>query len=366
MNEDGNSTMPQNPVFSSPNNDANSAPTPVQGQPINPSSANGAIVAAAAAMPEEETPAPISSGAIISSQEPSANVTSRQHLFSNRRFKASNSAPQQPAAPVFAGAPDYFNQAAGDIVIANETTQKSSSKKIFIIVAIVVAALFLLLLAVFGMQHSQRLANYSKARKVWNRFGNYAIFGEEKEDDLPEKLTVEQRAVAISEIQNNRYENLLTILKKNKSTVNIDVSKESYSFITKRLKSFKDSSLMDDINSSTVSLDIINSGYEESKNAITEQLTENANDSDLTKEAKGVVLNYALALIDYRNLFVTSGCIDNTTGQAINLCMQPTEEYKRLSGNVTEQKARYNTMMNGRASDIIDEVYEIIREQING
>lgn len=151
MNEGENSSMPQNPNFSSPNisSSNNPAPTePVAPTPQTVTSADisamagtdaGAVAAAAAAMPENDAQSAISSG-VISSQSSIATQPSRSRFgFSNRKFNAA----QQQARPAFAGAPDYFNQAAN-----NTIEPKKSKRKIYIIGAIILVISVLLVLIV--------------------------------------------------------------------------------------------------------------------------------------------------------------------------------------------------------------------------
>ena len=141
MNEGENSGMPQNQPFSSPNITPENNST-LFGPDIEPvreaitstdvaamaGTDSGKVAAAAAAMPENDAPAAVSSGEPVNA---APNSYSRTGLRS-RRY---HGAPQQQSAS-FEGAPEFFNQAASDIVLNYD--QPRSRKKPLIIALIIV------------------------------------------------------------------------------------------------------------------------------------------------------------------------------------------------------------------------------------
>lgn len=159
MNEGENSSMPQSPNFSSPNISSNgdTQPSfPTNTEPIQPAITStdvaamsgtgaGAVAAAAAALPENDAPTTISS-------TPSAPISSTQRSrfnFGANRFHAKE---PQSTAPTFAGAPDYFNQAAGDIYLENQYQEnKNSKKKLIIAIAVGVAVVVIGVIGVISL-----------------------------------------------------------------------------------------------------------------------------------------------------------------------------------------------------------------------
>ena len=145
MDQDGNTAMPQKPDFSSSNS------TDVNQQQI---------AAAAASMTESDPKQAITSA-------PSNNGAPAHGMFGNRRFRA-----KKDATPTsFAGAPDFFNQAASenqDFVAIGDAPAPSNKKRFAIIgiilVAVIgaVAAVFLLNPTKFGGGGN---ADFSKEEK---------------------------------------------------------------------------------------------------------------------------------------------------------------------------------------------------------
>ena len=163
MNEGENSNIPQGPNFSSPNissgnglaqtpvNATTSTPQPITNSDISAMAGTdaGAVAAAAAAMPESDARRAISSTPAASS----AGSSRSRFGFGGRKFNASA---QQPVGqPAFAGAPDYFNQAAGDIAI-NNSQADNGKKKFIIIAAVAVIVILIVVLLVFMMPSAKK------------------------------------------------------------------------------------------------------------------------------------------------------------------------------------------------------------------
>lgn len=173
MNEGENTGMPNTPVFSSPNT------PPDNGQDAPDPAAS--VAAAAASLPGEDPSQP---AGIISSGN-AAPTGARPRFGFSRKFKSQPDA--QPTQSAFKNAPDYFNQAVGDIVLADENAaaQKKKVKKIALIavVALIVIGGGLTALLLLN-QASKPSAN--KVKTAFNRYANYALYGEEKDSDIGE------------------------------------------------------------------------------------------------------------------------------------------------------------------------------------
>ncbi len=161
MNQDGNTAMPQKPDFSSPN---------------SPDAGQQQIAAAAASMTESDPKQAITSA-------PSNNGASAHGMFGNRRFKA-----KKDATPTsFAGAPDFFSQAAGGnsqdfVTIGNAPAKRSSNKKLFIIGGVLLVALVIVLAISFipgAVQRSQASDRQKKLHEAWHKMGCKIIRGED-------------------------------------------------------------------------------------------------------------------------------------------------------------------------------------------
>jgi hypothetical protein len=98
---------------------------------------------------------------------------------------------QAADTPAFANAPEFFNNAVGDIVTADAAAaeKQSKTKKALIIGIVAVVVTIAVIGAVFGISAISNSVKASAAQKDWTRFANYVLYGEEKDDELPEKST---------------------------------------------------------------------------------------------------------------------------------------------------------------------------------
>jgi hypothetical protein len=196
MNEDGSTGMPNNPVFSSPNissgDDSSNDTNQIDSQTITSQdiaamagTAAGDVVAAAAAMPENDAKT-----AITSSTTPSS-ASSTSHLFSNRKFKDS----QNTSAPTrFAGAPDFFNEAVADqsgdyISIGNsDPAPRSSNKGRLIIIGALVAAIAIIakvsLVLPSAVGNIAKSNDIKKLKESWSKLDCAIMKAGESCDDL--------------------------------------------------------------------------------------------------------------------------------------------------------------------------------------
>ena len=248
MNEGENSGMSNNPNFSSPNISSGNEPTPIEPavatqQVITStdiaSMANtdaGIVAAAAAAMPENDTRQAI--GSI-----PTASQSSAAHPrfgLSNRRFNPS-AAQSQPTA--FAGAPDYFNQAANDIVL-NDAQQNNNKKKIlFIIAGVAVALVVVVCLVIFGgVQSSSPKNSVEIAESIFNSKDvnsvakmetvySHVISGESRSNDV---LTLDSQNTLKNGAE--AYRRILDELSKNKNSVKSIIKDVDVESIVNKMK----------------------------------------------------------------------------------------------------------------------------------
>lgn len=206
MNEGENSGMPKAPGFSSPNTSPdNPAPirpaAPADSQPAQPAAS---VYSAAASLPEEDPSQP--------TQAISSGGPTRPRFGFSRRFK--DQQPAQPRTAAFNNAPDFFNQAVGDIVVANDNAvaQKQKTKKFIILSAAVLGVLAIVLVVVFFVgQASKPSAN--KVKTAFNRYANYVLYGEEKDSDIGEydesaRYTIMDKYISVDENYNKRFKEL--------------------------------------------------------------------------------------------------------------------------------------------------------------
>ena len=214
MDQDGNTAMPQTPSFSSPNiQQNNNTPSVEQPTAVPTEPANTSVAAAAAAITDAD-PKPM-----ITSSAPSAPVSTSagSHMF-GRHFNKKNTV---SAPTTFAGAPDFFNEAAAqnsDYITIGEQPARTSNKKRLIIIASLVGVLAIVaVVALVVAPSAQRSLAKGAALKDWNRVGNYILFDEEKDDDLPSSSLsfVDTKIVIGNEgVDSGRYQNILDKLGK--------------------------------------------------------------------------------------------------------------------------------------------------------
>jgi hypothetical protein len=175
MNEGENSNFSNNPNFSNQNLPSNAAsnlgatndsmPHAITSSDIAATAGTEAgVVAAAAAMPENDA------RQAISSAPTSTGASSRSRFnFGNRRYN-SNSTPTTQPSPIFAGAPDYFNQAAGDIVLEGNKPERGNGikKRMVVILGIVAVIGALIFTLVFIAKPSSKKDSLEITEKIFN------------------------------------------------------------------------------------------------------------------------------------------------------------------------------------------------------
>lgn len=307
MDQDGNTVMPQKPDFSSPNS------------PENPQ-----IAAAAAAMPESEPKQAIMSA-------PSAPSQARG-MFSNRRFKADNSA----APTSFAGAPDFFNQAASNnssdfITIGGDApAPKSPNKKLFIIGGCLLAGLAIVLVISFVpglLKKGKEAGEMKELQAAWHKMSCRIVYGE----DSCEITTNE-----------NGYAGL-TIPGKN---VDYESCEEAIKEFVKTAEELKDApekddyiSMADNIRSNIEAMEVIDDFLDNGHATIAEAVesrkyNEESSDTiiyssyseqDEVKAAQMMINNYAKEKYETFNFYYSNGCntsellLDDDCGSELTL-----------------------------------------------
>ena len=186
--------MPQSPNFSSPNISSDAEPiTPASMMEDEtttditamPGTDAGAVITAAAAMTEDDAPVAVGSGAFGSSSADPASRTRTRFGFGSRRYNGSRTT---STAPAFAGAPDYFNEAVGDINIAEEKPRGGKRK---IIIGAIIATVAIAIVCVSLCVLSQPKMEAKNLREAVNMYGNYLLTGEESTKDLPESIEID-------------------------------------------------------------------------------------------------------------------------------------------------------------------------------
>ena len=187
MNEGENSGMPNGPIFSSPNisggepSKQEAVPMPEEQVDIT-KVADPAVATTIASMPDApEKPIVTSGGDPVDKKKPRFGL-------GTRRFKEKS---QQPAAPImqaaqtpaFANAPEFFNDAVGDIVLADaaDAEKKNKTKKFIIIGAMAVAFVAVLVVGIVMMLGGN---NSSVAASKLNRLANLYLLGEDSDKKI--------------------------------------------------------------------------------------------------------------------------------------------------------------------------------------
>ncbi|MBR5418714.1 hypothetical protein IK110_00460 [Candidatus Saccharibacteria bacterium] len=198
MNEGENSGMSNGPIFSSPNiagsqPEKQQGPVPMPEQPVDVTKTDNPIVTTTlASMPGDEAAKPIvtSGGDAIDKKKPRFGL-------GTRRFKEKAQTPDAPVmqaqSPAFANAPEFFNNAVGDIVLADaaDAEKKNKTKKFIIIGAIAAVAVVVLVIGLVAL--IPKKTPDSAAKNALNRIANIYILGKDSEevienyDDYEEK-----------------------------------------------------------------------------------------------------------------------------------------------------------------------------------
>ena len=208
MNEGENTGMPKSPDFSSPNTSPdNSAPSQPSELPEQP---------AAASAPAPAEPVISSAGEDVRpAQSISSGVSTRPRFGFARKFKKAQQPAQAPAQQtVFGNAPEYFNNAVQDIVIADVAAADAKKKrKKVALIALAVVAVLAAGLGIFLLIVQLSKPSASSVKSAFNRYANYVLYGEEKNSDFGEysdtvKYTILDKYDNVDENYNRRMKEL--------------------------------------------------------------------------------------------------------------------------------------------------------------
>lgn len=187
MNEGENSGMSNGPIFSSPNiagsqPEPEKGPVPMPEQPVDVTKTDNPIVTTTlASMPGDEQTKPTitSGGDAIDKKKPRFGL-------GTRRFKEKNQASDAPImqaaqSTAFANAPEFFNDAVGDIVLADAAdAEKKNKTKKFIIIGVAVAIVLIAGLAV-GLMMLPKGGSKATIASKYNRLANLYWTGEDSD-----------------------------------------------------------------------------------------------------------------------------------------------------------------------------------------
>ena len=207
MNEGENTGMPTSPDFSSPNT------SPDNTAPSQPSE-----------LPEQPAAAPAPAEPVISSadkdtrpaQSISSGASTRPRFGFARKFKKTQQPAQAPAQQtVFGNAPEYFNNAVQDIVIADVAAADAKKKrKKIALIALAVVAVLAAGLGIFLLIVQLSKPSASSVKSAFNRYANYVLYGEEKSSDIGEysdttRYTIMDKYTDVDEDYNKNFKRLL-------------------------------------------------------------------------------------------------------------------------------------------------------------
>ena len=370
MNEGENTGMSNGPIFSSPNiagsqPQPQQTPVPMPEQPTDITKiGNPALTTTVAAMPEQDGPA---KPAVMSGGDPIDKKKPR-FGFTSRRFKDRTQAPAAPVmqavdTPAFANAPEFFNNAVGDIVTADAAAaeKQSKTKKALIIGIVAVVVTIAVIGAVFGISAISNSVKASAAQKDWTRFANYVLYGEEKDDALPEKS---------SEIGPEAKARIVAVFKKKGSFY-----KEKEAVFTEKYAKAKEKILAKNKNISFEELDkLTKTLFDLAKmetgvlyyptltarndlSALRTQL-EKKRDEHVELDSYGYYLDMYREAIDIAMLYRSAGCLSGKTLN--NICTQRIlDNNAEEAGEVSLYQGAYDEAINEEAESIIKELIRI-------
>lgn len=361
MNEGENSSMPNNPNFSSPNITPSSAPTPngataePTGQAITSSDISamagtnaGAVAAAAAAMPENDAPATVSSGVISSStREPSAQRS--RFGLNSRRFHDSSSTQAQQTSSFFSNTPDYFSQAANNMQVADNAAGKS--KKPFIIAGAVALVAIIVVLAIIFIPRNTVAEKAVKLQELASEYaGDVVLFEDNLELASKKGFLLSAQAISDDEYkaEKDKYTNSFSRVKEFRQKLN------SYSDVNIADRGTSEN-LNEQVEKLKKSLDIRIPVYESyskiipaiahiaatkaSDEAISD--LESAYGSEDLKKVASLAKNYYSKRAQYDSTYNNSGCNSNRSAQA---CRDIVTSIMKLTSSYTKDSTLNGVM----------------------
>ena len=369
MNEGENSSMPNNPNFSSPNIASNDASMPL-GTEVEPTQQAitssdisamagtdaGAVAAAAAALPDNDAPTAVNSGVISSSPEPAAPQRSRFN-FGSRRFHGANSQSQQQTSTLFSNAPDYFSQAAGDIQIDNGV--KSDNKKKFIIGGIIAAVVAVVILAIVLLPKGTVAERAVKLRDLAKEYSSDVnLFEDSFEHAAKDGFRLNGNRVTEDQYNSNKdkyttsYNRVKEFRQKLNNYSDLDVADNGTSNNLKeqveKLKSALDGRMATYEAYSKIIPALYYAYYTEASDEAIKELEASYNSENMKKVGE-LIKNYYSKRAEYDKTYISKGC--NKNAGALE-CKTIAVSITKLSYNLKKDKTLSTLMKSFVTEDI--------------
>ena len=314
MNEGENSGMPNGPIFSSPNisggepSKQEAVPMPEEQVDIT-KVADPTVATTIASMPDApEKPIVTSGGDPVDKKKPRFGL-------GTRRFKEKS---QKPAAPImqaaqtpaFANAPEFFNDAVGDIVLADAAdAEKKNKTKKFLIIGIL--AVVVLAIAGVGIAMLLKGSTESPQNKL-ARFMNLYYYGNDDASNMPKKDAVaDVEPYFMTNKKNAEYVKKVEAAFNDYYSVADDKAKSSELYMTMQRYIY--------FASDTASLQVLpfqvvaqkvfyEGGYEAAVKFINSHYSPAENEREMGKSYREWLVKAALEYASQANIYKDSGC----------------------------------------------------------
>lgn len=350
MNKGENSGMPNGPIFSSPNisggepSKQEAVPMPEEQVDIT-KVADPAVATTIASMPDApEKPIVTSGGDPVDKKKPRFGL-------GTRRFKEKS---QQPAAPImqaaqtpaFANAPEFFNDAVGDIVLADaaDAEKKSKTKKLLVIgVVAAVAVIALLVVALTVIPSMKKAAAADDLQKSFRSFANLFLYNKQNDGPIEGTYDVKASPYAVKSSADLEYADKLKksyndfYSRYDKSEIKGKLSEtmtefnKYYSVIDTNLR-YKDTSII------AIANYVLNSDIATAKNELMQKYER---PTDMIPLSGVILSNYydkALTDLDAYGIYKMHGCIDKSLPTPSAKCRNS------ITGEDGEKLAEYETI----------------------
>ena len=260
--------------------------------------------------------------------------------------------------------PEFFRQAALQNTPAPVVKESNSNlKKIFIGAGIGVAVLVIVLLMI---NFAPSMVAKSALRTAFNKYANYYLYGEEKNDELPESFDAGVVYKAQAESGNVEYVIKLDELR-TKLNEEYDKRKDDLGFNDDQKNAFEDhfnimSFVMskDKPTSSSydaymeISKQFLKDGYEATKKTVHEKYDKYIKgDSSYLEMYADTLLNRDLIAVEMVNLYNEKGCL--LEGNVPLICMQRTQQTEAIARISEMNKERLELSV--AADDMINSLF---------
>lgn len=369
MNEGENSSMPQKDNFSSPNissdtsmdqqNTAIATPQVITSSDISAMASTnaGAVMAAAAALPENDTPVAVNSG---DSLDMNAKKTRARFNFGMHRYRNDKTVAQNNIS--FSGAPSYFQEAANDIAYESYV-EKKSKKPLIIGISVAVAVLIAVIIVVTIMPKATNSADeIASLRELTNdSYSSVSYF----EDMIKmaklgihrfsaEAITEDQYKATKEESANNlaKVKEFREKLNSQNNIKTIDEgTSESIQGQVDSLKKILDSRMPVYEKYASITSAMYHIYYTHASDEAINDLKASY-DSDSVREIAGITKNYYAKHTEYSKNHYANGC-NNHPNTAT--CLAITQSILNLTDAYTQDKTLNNVMLGLVPKSIIEE-----------